>query len=108
MSNIYKPRQSINIDQLERVDTTSPNGLITKPTWEAIDGAARAREIAEARMEAEAEHQRYLLEQELATHPHTAQIKVLAQQLAKMESKVEYLLKMLDNKIVEQIDDRKE
>lgn len=105
MPDIRTPRTHINLDTLQRVETTNEEGKIIRPTWEAESGAARAKEIAEARMEAEAEHQRYLLEVQLKNHPHSKLISDLQQKVAKLEGSVKYLTDILNAKIAEEVKD---
>ena len=84
MTEPRQPRFSIPIHKDDQVTSTREGGLINRPTWAPDEGVARAKEIAEARLQAQMEYE----ERIAATHPHRVLLDTLALRVSALEELV--------------------
>jgi hypothetical protein len=89
MTNVYKPRHSVNINTGEQVTHPNGSGWVSRPSWEPSEGKRRQEQIEEARQQAIQEYESNLADQ----HPHAQRLCALEAKVTSLTEKLEYLNK---------------
>ena len=89
MTNIYKPRRSVDITREEAVTHPNGSGWVSRPSWEPSEGKRRQEQIEDARREAIAEYEAKMAEE----HPHAVRIGFLETQVKVLKEKLELMNK---------------
>ena len=88
MTNEIRPKQSINIDEIENITSVS-EGSVSKPTWNAGHGYAREKAINEARAKALEDYQ--LQQQEINSVFDTVRFQKLEGAVADLQARLSQL-----------------